>query len=287
MTIHAPNIYSSDDITHTYEQVHDLLITRYIIKTYSTNNDDIRDIAIRGVNFKGMKRMLELGCGYGFFIEKMKGLLNDEAIIIGIDMVENNREPFLHSVASIEYRGEFIAGNVEIIKKMKSSSFDCVVASYSLYFFPQLINEIARIMSPQGIFIVITHSRNTLGEAIRIINHCMLEHGIGEPGGTAIGKLFTAFPVELGLSALEPYFTRVERIDYINSMVFPNDSMRDLLFYLHQKRNLIYRKIINQEPETVEKVSQCIEKNIMKYTHDHGEFVLNKDDAVFRCYKQA
>ena len=129
------SLYTTKEITKTYEQVHDLLLTRYIIKNYSTNKKDIRDVAIEGMNLKNVKTVLELGCGYGFFIEKLKGLLNDSAVVIGIDMVENNREPFLHSVASIQYKGEFITGRAEIIRKMPDESFDLIITSYSLYFF--------------------------------------------------------------------------------------------------------------------------------------------------------
>jgi ubiquinone/menaquinone biosynthesis C-methylase UbiE len=277
-------LYSSSEITKTYEQVHDLLLTRYIIKTYSTNKNDIRDISLAGMNLTKVKRVLELGCGYGFFIEKLKGMLHDSAVIIGIDMVENNREPFLHSVASIQYKGEFITGQAEIIREMTNESFDLIITSYSLYFFPHLMSDISRILSPTGAFIAITHSENTLHEAIQIIKKCMNKFGILVEEETVLNKLFYSFSVENGNDQLNEYFSKIEKINYSNSMIFNSENISDCIFYIQKKKNLIYKEVIEKMPGKIEETEQCVESNIVEYTRKHGEMKLNKDDGVFRCF---
>jgi SAM-dependent methyltransferase len=227
MAMNQGYLYTSDDIKSTYEQVHDLLLTRYIIKTYSTNKSDIRDIALNGINLGNVKKVLELGCGYGFFIEKLKGKLNDGSIIIGIDMVENNREPFIHSVESIQYKGEFITGSAEIIRNMTKGSFDMIITSYSLYFFPYLLNEIAATLAPDGVFIAITHSQNTLREILQFLSTCMVKTGNRQDGKLIISRLFDAFSLEEGKEQLEKYFNRVEQMDYRNSIVVPHPNIND------------------------------------------------------------
>ena len=279
------NLYSPEDITRTYEKVHDLLLTRYIIKSYSTNKSDIRDVALDKLKINNVKKVLELGCGYGFFIEKLKGLLHDSAVIIGIDMVENNREPFLHSVASIQYKGEFITGNADIIKEMPKASFDMIITSYSLYFFPYLIPEISRILAHDGVFIAITHSKNTLQEVIQLITSCMKEFGINKQDESVINKLFLAFSGEEGKSQLEKYFNRVEKLDFKNSMVFPTDHLDDLIFYIEKKKNLIYKEVLDLMPKRLDDVHRCVESRIIEYSNRYGSMILNKDDAVFRCYQ--
>lgn len=278
------NLYSRNDITTTYEQVHDLLLTRYIIKTYSSNKSDIRDVALSDLQCQKAKKVLELGCGYGFFIEKLKGRIDDNAIIIGIDMVENNREPFLHSVSSIQYKGEFISGNADIIKEMPRSSFDMIITSYSLYFFPHLIPDIARILAPDGVFIAITHSKNTLQEAIHFIRSCMSSVASLNQDDTIINRLFSAFSLEEGKYQLEKYFNRVERLDYANSMVFTADHISDFMFYIQKKKNLIYKEVMDMMPEKMDDIVQCVESKITEYVAQRGTIVLNKDDAVFRCF---
>ncbi len=279
------NIYSRNDITQTYEQVHDLLLTRYIIKTYSSNKTDIRDVALNNLNCIKAKTVLELGCGYGFFIEKLKGRIHDGAVIIGIDMVENNREPFLHSVSSIQYKGEFISGSADIIKEMPNASFDMIITSYSLYFFPHLIPEIARVLAPEGVFIAITHSKNTLKEAIHFIRSCMKSIGSLDKEQTVINRLFSAFSLEEGKRQLEKYFNMVERLDYNNSMIFPADHINDFIFYIQKKKSLIYKEIIELMPEKLDDIVQCVENHIIDYAKTNRSIILNKDDAVFRCFE--
>jgi ubiquinone/menaquinone biosynthesis C-methylase UbiE len=279
------NLYSRNDIIRTYEQVHDLLLTRYIIKTYSSNKLDIRDVALNNLNCLKAKKVLELGCGYGFFIEKLKGRVHDNTLIIGIDMVENNREPFLHSVSSIQYNGEFISGSADIIKEMPKASFDMIITSYSLYFFPHLIPEIARILAPDGVFIAITHSKKTLQEAIQFIHSCMSSIGSINKDETVINRLFSAFSLEEGRYLLEKNFNRVERLDYNNSMVFNADHINDFIFYIQKKKNLIYKEVIELVPDKIDDIIQCVENKITEYVTANGTIVLNKDDAVFRCFE--
>ncbi len=279
------DLYSRNDITKTYEQVHDLLLTRYIIKTYSLNKSDIRDIALNNLNCNKVKKVLELGCGYGFFIEKLKGRINEGAVIIGVDMVENNREPFLHSVSSIQYKGEFISGSADIIREMPQASFDLIITSYSLYFFPHLIPEIARVLAPDGVFIAVTHSKNTLHEAIHFIRSCINSIGSLDAKETVINKLFSAFSLEEGGYQLERYFNRVERLDYNNAMIFPADHINDFIFYIDKKKNLIYKEVMELMPEKMGDIIQCVDNKINEFVRANGTISLNKDDAVFRCFE--
>jgi ubiquinone/menaquinone biosynthesis C-methylase UbiE len=276
-------LYTPEDITRTYELVHDLLLTRYIIKSYSSNKTDIRDVALAGLNLKKAKRVLELGCGYGFFIEKLKGMLHDKAVIIGIDMVENNREPFLHSVASIQYKGEFITGSADIIRDMHESIFDLIITSYSLYFFPHLISEVSRILLPRGIFISLTHSKNSLQEVTRFISDCMGKVGINKKD-IMINKLFLAFSQENGDFLLKKYFNTVERMDFINSMFFSYKNIDDCIFYVEKKQNLIYKEVMDLMPDKLDYVQNCVRNHIIEYTKLNKNFTLNKNDAVFRCF---
>jgi ubiquinone/menaquinone biosynthesis C-methylase UbiE len=276
-------LYTPNDIIRTYDKVHDHLLARHIIKMYSTNKDDIRDIALQGLHLNESQRVLEIGCGYGFFIEKLKGRLHEKAAIIGIDLVENNREPFLNSTATIQYRGEFIAASADIIREMPESLFDVVISSYSLYFFPHLLRDISRILIPQGVFIALTHSKDSLKEVIRFVAGCMRSSGIKrkEP---VINKLFMNFSRENGESLLRSYFDIVERIDFANSINFSCDNIEDCIFYVNKKPYLIYKEIIDVMPEKLEIVQQCVESRLVDFVKRNGSISVNKDDAVFRCF---
>ena len=68
-------LYSADDIAKTYEKVHDHKLTKNIISTYSTNRIDVRELALSNLDISNAEKVLDLGCGYGLFEEKLKGRL--------------------------------------------------------------------------------------------------------------------------------------------------------------------------------------------------------------------
>lgn len=278
-------LFTADDIKETYAQIDEQLLIRYIIKYYSTNKSDIRDCALRGLNLSKVKKVLDIGCGYGFFIEKLKGLLRNDAIIIGIDMVENNREPFLHSVGSINYKGEFITSSADIIKDMALASFDLIISSYSLYFFPHLIQEISRILVPEGLFLALTHSKNSMKEILSLLNDCIIKTGISDIHDLVLNRLFKAFSAETGNVQLENDFQKVEIISYDNKMIFPLINLRDCMVYINNKKKLLYKDVVTSMPDKVDLIMNCLKNNILEHSKKNGMMIINKDDGIFRCYK--
>ncbi len=280
-----PGIYSSDDISSTYNQIYDLLITQFIIRKYSTNSDDIRAVALEGLDLSGCQRVLELGCGYGFFVENLKGLLDTNAVIRGIDLVVNNREAYLNSISSINYSGEFICDDVSIINTYEHSAYDLIISSYSLYFFPHLMKEIARILKPEGVFLVITHSRFSLQEVLDYLPDCLNKTGINNLNGSCLKRLFSAFSSENGSSQIIRYFDEYNYIPYKNVLLFPGQQIDDCLYYLQKKKHLLYKGIEDNYPEKVNELEKCIEDKVYRFAREKGYFALTKMDSVFQCYK--
>jgi ubiquinone/menaquinone biosynthesis C-methylase UbiE len=277
-------MFSTDDIKEIYNKVHDLLVTRHIIRTYSSNSYDIRDIALNDLDLSGSQRILELGCGYGFFVEKLKDRLHKDAVIIGIDLVENNRLMYLNSVATTGYRGEFIRGHAELIKNLAASGFDLIIASYSLYFFPELIKDIARILNDHGVFITITHSKHSLKEVLRYIPRCLKMSGLSIPEQIMINRLFMSFSGENGRAALNPYFKTIEKIDYKNILRFSEEHIEDCIYYIVKKRNFIFKEVLDQKPELILDIESCLANMIQEHVRKKGSITLNKNDMIFRCY---
>jgi len=279
------DLYSREDIRNTYEPVKDHISTRNIILEYARNTKDIRDVALEGLTLSGAKRVLDLGCSYGFFTEKLKGRLPDGATIVGLDMVDKeNRDIFLKTVDTIGYQGEFIHARAEIIRDMKDESFDLIIASYSLYFFPHLIDEIARVLSPDGTFITVTHSRDSLKEVTRYVPRCMERLGLEPPSEIAIDRLLSSFCLENGEARLKPHFMKVEQIIYPNDLLFPLDRVLECISYLDKKKYLIMKDVSENYPQKLEDMITYFNAMVFDHARLHGEVIITKDDAVFRCF---
>ena len=281
-----PFLYSPDDIRLSYEEVGSHRLSRDTILRYSRNARDIRSVALSGLDLSGVRNVLDLGCGYGFFSEALASRLGRGISLTGIDLVESNREPFLGTLASRRVRGEFRCGSADLIRSMETGAFDLIVASYSLYFFPQLVPEIARICHPGGIFIAITHSRRTMGEIMDYIPSCMKESGIEPPADLMIRKLFNAFSSENGMRLLKPHFGQVERVIFRNRLIVPPAEVSHFISYLDGKEYLLLKDVRDMHPAELDRVKQCFYRKI----HDAAGLsaqgiVITKNDSVFRCQK--
>jgi SAM-dependent methyltransferase len=282
--VNVQELFSYEDIRKTYEEVDWHRRCKDIIQEYALNTKDIRDVALEGVDLSHVHRVLDLGCGYGFFTERLCGRLNSQAHITGIDVIEkNNRDSFLRAVNQMGYTGTFIQGSADIITDMAQESFDLVIASFSLYFFPHMISRIAKVLRRTGLFIAVTHSRHTLHEVIRFVPSCMRAVGLTPPDDLRINRLFRMFSLEEGASQLSPHFEEVERILYENSLVFPFDQFDECVEYLDTKKHLIFKEVSEMYPYKIEDVAAAFNMALFEHARLHGKVLITKDDGIFRC----
>ncbi|MCD6571461.1 MAG: class I SAM-dependent methyltransferase [Deltaproteobacteria bacterium] len=279
------SLYSEEEIKRAYKDIDEHIKTKYIITKYSTNPSDIRDVALDGLGLSETSNVLDIGCGYGFFIERLKGLLKRGAIITGLDVLEDNGAPFLDNVSKAGYSGRFIKGSADIVGDIEDSIFDLVIASYSLYFFPHLIKEISRILRPDGLFIAVTHSKFSINEVIRLIFSAMKKEDISPPETTSIFRLFEAFSLEDGKSQLGSYFKKVERIIFKNALIFPLEGVEECISYLHMKQHLLFKEVLCESSQKAEDMINHVYQDIYRHVQQKGAFKITKDDAIFRCFK--
>ncbi|MCU0575300.1 MAG: class I SAM-dependent methyltransferase [Desulfobacterota bacterium] len=277
-------LFSHEDIRKTYEELAWHRRSKDIIQEYALNLKDIRDVALEGIDATKAAAVLDLGCGYGFFTEKLTGRLRPGAKIIGIDVVNHsNRQTFLDTVTLMGYSAAFIQGSADMIRDMADASFDLVIASYSLYFFPHLIPQIARVLRSSGIFIVVTHSRYSLQELTSFVPFSMKTAGLQMPEDLRINMLFRSFSLEDGGLQLDPYFRDVERIPYENSLVFPLDRFDACIDYLDTKKHLLLKEVNDVHPGKFDVVLAVLVKTLFDHARAHGKVLITKDDGIFRC----
>jgi SAM-dependent methyltransferase len=282
--VNVQDLFSYEDIRNTYEEVVWHRRCKDIIQGYALNTKDIRDVALEDADLSRVHRVLDLGCGYGFFTERLTGRLGSQAHITGIDVIEkNNRDSFLHAVDHLGYTGTFIQGSADLIRDMADSGFDLIITSYSLFFFPHLISEIARILGPGGLFIAVTHSKHSLHEVTELVSESMKSAGIEPPDDLKINELFDAFSLEDGAMMLAPNFEEVKSIVYKNSLIFPYADFSDFMEYITIKKPLFLKEVLEGHPFKIDEVMAAFTKTSYEHARIHGSVVLNKDDGIFRC----
>ncbi len=88
-----------------------------IIREHSENARDIRSVVRDAVPWPGVRSILDLGCGYGWFEEVMPGGLD---LIVGIDCLPENEAPFL---ANASARAEVPAPSATPYRRRRSHGY--------------------------------------------------------------------------------------------------------------------------------------------------------------------
>ena len=241
-----------------------------IIRRHSTRAEDVRDVALEGLDLSFARNVLDLGCGFGFMAEAVARRCAPDAELTGVEACESNERPFLERVAAAGRRGRFLPGCIDDRLDWPDRSLDFVVASYSLYFFPRLVPEIARVLAPHGLFLAVTHTEESCKDLLRAA-------GLPAADARLLGSV-REFSAENGGSLLAPWFGHVERVDYRNALVFEPEDLGDFATYLDFKLRLIPP---GSRPR--EGLPGPVAGSTTPGTARRERVVFSKDDAIFRC----
>ncbi len=252
-----------------------------IIRRYSSNLNDIRRVALTSVNLSRCRTVMDLGCGYGFFTEALKDGLPLDASVLGLDALTENELPYLESCKKAGLRGNFRADGLCALSNLPPASFDLILCSYALYFFPDAIRCIADLLKDDGCFVAITHSRNTMIELIEMVKCLLKEKGLLNQSQLPIEMIIGLFCAENGESLLIPAFESVLRIDYFNTLTFPPEDIASLGAYFRFKGAFF----LSQTTLNKDEIASMLLEHLKKRTIANQGFSVVKDDAIFICTK--
>lgn len=154
------------------------------------------DVAFDAVAEVSPRRVLEVGCGTGWFAARVQSELGAE--VSAIDQSERMVELA---------RGEGVdaaVGDVQVLP-FQDGEFDCVSANWMLYHVADLnqgLSEIVRVLVPGGRLVAITNGRDHLLELWQLVGAEELR----------VGRDF-AFGAENGEAVLRRHFRHVEMRD--------------------------------------------------------------------------
>lgn len=253
-----------------------------LIRQFSSNKEDIRLTALNQVDLSSCRDVLELGCAFGAFTEALKGRLYREATITGMDIISEYEPFFLEACRRSGYSGTFSSTGVHSIKKIPVASFDLIICSFALYFFVEMIPEIARVLKKGGIFITITHDPCNMQELISITRKTLKEHQLltnNHP--LPIEVIIRQFSAENGENLLRPFFSQVRKFYFKNSLVF---QPWDIYFFIdyYQFKSPFFLLGTGVHKKNI--VGKLLHK-LQDIGAESNIITMCKDDAIFICAK--
>lgn len=255
----------------THQKIND------IIRKYNSNHDDIREMALDKFNLSEALTILDLGCAFGFFTRALRRKTNPEAKITGIDCHPQYHDSYLDSCRLAEIDGKFIGECITSIRRIRSNTIDLILCSYALYFFPEILPHISRILKNDGLFIAITHSSRHLYELGAQVKNVLSRSGDSLP----YEVLIDGFSAENGLDLLLPWFEDVQYENFPNTLVFNKTDVADFEAYLRFKQSFF---IPQSAPERKKQLALLIDY-FKGYFSETKQFVISKSDAIFYCRK--
>jgi SAM-dependent methyltransferase len=241
-----------------------------IVRRSSTNRIDVRDAMLDGLELSGVARVLELGCGFGFVSEAVARRVNPGAEIFGVDAVSANQEPFVQRVAATGRKASFVGRRLQASLPWPDRSFGLVVCSYSLYFFPEIVPDVARVLTRDGVFVAVTHRRDSFAE--------MFAWADLPREGSPLDGLLSRFHDEEGERLLAPHFGAIEHLAYPNTLRFGAAQFDDLLEYARFKLPLM------AEPVDAERL-EVLATSARRVLERDGRVDIAKHDGIFRCLR--
>lgn len=266
-------------IVEVFTDVHAHRVIADLIRKQSTNKDDVRNVAIEGLNLSDCREILDLGCGFGFFTEALQGRVNPHAIVTGIDVVGGYKKVFLETCREARVQGRFLEGDALQIENFSVRTYDLILCSYALYFFADIIPATSRILKENGTLIVITHDRNNMRELISVTKDVLARNNVLKEKELPLEKIIRQFSWENGLDLLKPWFGQVKTVDYFNSLVFlPEDGMK-IAEYLHFKSPFL----LSGTSYEMEWIVQLLSIQFQQASFLQDGFTISKNDRIFVC----
>ena len=250
-----------------------------IIKAHLSNSGDIREIALQTPDISEALTILDVGCGFGYFTGGLKGLVHPDAEVTGIDMHVSYEKHYLNSCRKTGLKGKFESDGIAMIKKFDERSFDLIISSYSLYFFPEYIGRISKLLKKNGHFVVIAHAIPHMFELTSFVKEVLNAEGVEFQGELPYESLYRNFSSENGMELLTPYFSHVESFLYKSTLLFQDGDLDNLMKYFRFKESFFLPVNDIKHEQLIRIVTDRV-KNEMKL---NGQFNITKDDCIFIC----
>ncbi len=267
-------------IRQVFRKVQKHLLIEQLIRQFSSNKEDIRKQALTQTDLSFCENVLELGCAFGSFTESLKDRLHPSAKINGLDIVPEYKPFFLEACKSAGYTGTFSSSGINQIKKYSDHSFDLVICSFALYFFANMIPEIARVLKKDGKFITITHYQSNMRELIDLTRKILeqnkfLDHDEPLP----IEVIIRQFSAENGQELLSKSFEQVIPVNFKNSLIFQPNEINFFIEYFHFKSPFF---LIGTNMDSKIIVDELI-LELQNTAAKEKVITMCKDDRIFIC----
>jgi SAM-dependent methyltransferase len=202
---------------------------------YTVDPVDFGGWTLERVPWRGDERVLDVGCGPGDLLCEMARRSAGWQALVGFDLSPGMAAKALRSGAGLPI--SWFVGDAQTLP-FPAASFDVVMARHMLYHVPDIsraVAEAARVLRPDGYFLVATNSLHTMAEFWTLCEQAAARFPAMYPSV----QLSTRFAVENAPAYLEPHFDRLQTHLLPGTLRFP--TAEPFIEYFESSRALLMR----------------------------------------------
>ena len=175
------------------------------LHSYNVNKIDWDVWCFENMKFCKNDKVLELGCGNGKLWLKNKEKIETDLNITLSDFSKSMIKSAKNNLKEINMDFQYKEINAEKIP-YKDETFDVIIAEHMIYFVSNIekaLEEIKRVLKPNGKVYITTNSKNTMNELNELCEKFVPNSGLSNNG------LSERFNLEEGEKLLKKYFNNV------------------------------------------------------------------------------
>ncbi|MCF8230289.1 MAG: class I SAM-dependent methyltransferase [Bacteroidales bacterium] len=270
-------IDTGNKLAEVFRDVHTHKEVTGIIIRHLTSKRDVRYEALKTLNLRNSRNILDLGCGFGFFTRALKGKIPAGSRVTGIDRYPEYQQLYLESCEETGIPGNFLGDGVCSIREIPDNTIDLVICSYAMYFFPWIVPDVIKKMKKDGHFVIITHAIPHMQEFTDYVRHFLRKRNVEVSGELPYEKLIGFFSSRNAMNFLNPCFHEVIRKKYRSCLLFKVKDFDDFVSYFQFKHRFFIPEHVNIDME--EKLLKSVRTDMQK----GKKFRITKDDMIFIC----
>lgn len=250
-----------------------------IICDHLVNFKDIRSVALENVDFSNVRNVLDLGCGFGYFTKGLKNKVHPDVVVTGIDCHSKYEKLYLNACSETGIHGNFSSDGISRINTIKPNSVDLILCSYALYFFPDYIEQISRILKKKGTFVVVTHAQPHMKEFTQYVKDILYNEGFDCREPLPYESLIEGFSNKNGEALLSAGFTDIYSINYKGQLLFDYKDIENFRAYFKFKKSFF----IPCKETDIDDMSAIILNRMNTDLQKFKKFEISKNDIIFVC----
>lgn len=253
-------------IAENYKNSQDLSIRISLHDRFSQSSVSWFEWIIKQLDFRGVFRILEIGCGNGKLWQyaNLSALRNREVFL-----TDKSRGMIAEVRRNLGQDFNCIAADCESLP-FKNGYFQMVVANHMLFYLDDIeqgLKEVRRVLASNGVFYCTTYGKNHMKEISEL---CRKYDDRIYLSRTNLSK---RFGVENGKEILKKYFSSIEETDFEDSLVIDQaEPLIDYILSCHgNQRELILPRL--------EEFRRYLEAELEK----NGPLHVTKQAGMFIC----